>query len=100
MRNKIIISIVAFCLMAGISFADSAVIARRISPAPGTMTAEFKDAKKVIIHPSGVVSECTVKQQQDHKAQLIKERDRIDAMIADIDSDVVSCSASLIKIEE
>lgn len=95
MLRKIAVVMIAFCLVVGIAFADSAVIVRKITPAPGVMTADFKEAKKVITHPSGVVTEYSISHMQEQKNQLIKERDRIDAMIADVDSDVQSCSASI-----
>ena len=97
MRKKVAIICVGLCLLANISFADSAVIVRIVSPATGVMTSEFKDAKKIIIHPSGVVTEYSTTQFEQRKAQLIKERNRIDAMVADIDSDIQSCNASLIE---
>ena len=97
MLRKVAIIMMVFCFISGIAFADSAIIARKITPAPGVMTADFKEAKKVITHPSGVVTEYSISHMQEQKNQLIKERDRIDAMIADVDGDVQSCTASIIK---
>ena len=95
MRNKVAIICVGLCLLSSISFAEETQ--RWVTAAPGIMTSEFKDAKKIIIHPSGIVTEYSIIQLEGRKTQLIKERDRIDAMIANIDTDVQSCSASVIK---
>ena len=77
------------CFISGVAFADSAVIARRVSP-QATMTVQFAGAKKVIVHPSGVVSEYTTDQIEENKARLVEQRDRLDSMIDDADSDVAS----------
>lgn len=58
------------------------------------MTVEFKDEKMIIKHPSGVVSEYTKEHIADRRDQLIKERDRIDAMIADTDKNIQDCTAA------
>jgi len=77
------------CLISGVAFAETALIARRVSP-QATMTVAFSGAKKVIVHPSGVVTEYTTDQIEANKARLVEQRDRLDAMIADSDSDVAS----------
>jgi len=60
------------------------------------MTTKFVGEKKIITHPSGVVSEYSKEHIANHRTQLVKERDRIDAMIADTDKDIQDCIASKI----
>jgi hypothetical protein len=61
---------------------------------PTLMTVEFKEEKMIIKHPSGVVCEYSKEHIADRRAQLVKERDRIDVMIADTDKDIQDCIAS------
>lgn len=58
------------------------------------MVTEFKDEKKIIKHPSGVISEYSKEHIANQRAQLVKERDRIDVMIADTDKDIQECTAA------
>ena len=52
------------------------------------MKIEFKDGKKIITHPSGVVSEYTKEQLEAYREELKKQKAELDGQISQIDKDI------------
>ena len=59
------------------------------------MNIEYKDGKKIITHPSGVVNEYTIEQLEAIKAELVSEKQEIENQITQVDSDIAAAQATL-----
>lgn len=55
---------------------------------------EFKNGKKIVRHPSGIVNEYTLEDLIGYKTQLIEQRQKINQEIINIDKDLASITAS------
>ena len=55
------------------------------------MVITYKEGKKIITHPSGVISKYDKTDLQQHKDRLLEEKTRTEEQIARIDSDITEC---------
>ena len=64
-------------------------------PRQTTMTTAYEKGEKVITHPTGVVSKCTVKDLENRKERLLAEQKRIEEQIVKVDKDIVECGKAI-----
>jgi len=58
------------------------------------MNIEYKDGKKIITHPSGVVNEYTIEQLEAIKAGLVSEKQEIENKITRVENDIAAAQAT------
>jgi hypothetical protein len=61
------------------------------------MTVEIKDGKKIIKHPSGVISEYDKVDIERQRAELVAQRDRLNEQIGQADKELTDVIATTIK---
>ena len=94
--RKILISVVLFSLVCvGISFAGD-IIGQGVKQA--TMTVQFANGQKIINHPSGVVSVYTQEDLARFRAELVKQVNRLNDEIAQLDEDTSSAAATTLIV--
>ena len=59
-----------------------------------TVQVEYRDDKKIVTHPNGVVSEYPKAVLENFKQQMLKQKQTFDNQIAAIDNDLASIEAA------
>jgi hypothetical protein len=84
--KRMIVAVLFFVIFGGVLFAQQTV-----------MTVKYKEGKKIIKHPSGVISEYNKADLERHRAELVGQRDRLNEQIALIDKEMIDVAATLNK---
>ncbi len=63
-----------------------------------TVQVEYRDNKKIVTHPNGVISEYPKAVLESFKQQMLKQKQTFDAQIAAIDSDLAGIEAAKVPV--
>ena len=58
------------------------------------MNIEYKDGKKIITHPSGVVNEYIIEQLEAIKAGFVSEKTEIENQVTRVENDIAAAQAT------
>lgn len=76
--RKILITVSIIFTIASAVFAEQTV-----------MITEYKEGKKVITHPSGIVSKYAQADLEKQRTELIEQRDRLNEQIIEMDKEII-----------
>jgi hypothetical protein len=80
--TKMIVVVFLIAGFSGIIFAETK------NPQPA-MTVKFENSKKIIAHPSGVISEYNQADLEKQRAMLIEQRNILNEQITEVDKELV-----------